>query len=260
MEFRTSDLIKLTYTDDGVGEPVILLSGYSGIKEEWEKQKSELLRNNYRVITLDWRNHGESMRTSKNLRIYRLAADVSELLTILEIQQAIFIGHSMGASAIWAYVSLFGEKHIKKIITIDQSPKLINDENWKYGIKNVYWDNFWLNVPQTMRMHMNKIPLDVDFVNMLKQKREDNIFDFELNAPLLANHMEQDWRDVITNIKEPQLFIAGEGSPLWSYEYANYCKKIAYYGYNEVLSKAGHLVHMEKSDEFNRIMLKFLEL
>ncbi|EJE97887.1 alpha/beta fold hydrolase [Liquorilactobacillus mali] len=258
MQFKTSDNVLLTYTSEGSGRSVLLLSGYSGIKEEWKYQKKILLANNYHVLTMDWRNHGESMRTSKNLRIYRLAADIAELIEHLELEKVILVGHSMGASAIWAYVSLFGEDKIEQIITVDQSPKLINDDYWKYGSKDIYWNNFWVNISLLGKKHLNAIALNPEFVEELKKQREQYPFDYELNQSLLVNHMEQDWRDIISTIKKPQLFIAGECSPLWPSKYAIFCADIAKDADVSVVKHAGHLVHMEVSEEFNQILLTFI--
>lgn len=255
MLFRTSDNVSIIVNDEGSGKTVVLLSGYSGIKEEWKYQKKFLLDCGYRVITMDWRNHGESMRTHKNLRIYRLAADVAEIIDHLMINDAIFVGHSMGASVIWAYVSLFGEKKIDRVITIDQSPKLINDKNWEYGIKDVYWENFWINAPLSIRRHMNALELNTEFVEFLKQKRAEHPFDYELNQDLLVNHMEQDWRDVIATIRKPQIFVAGACSPLWSSEHAFLCQRLAQDAEVAIVEKAGHLVHMEAPEKFNQILL-----
>ncbi|MBC6498452.1 alpha/beta hydrolase [Weissella confusa] len=73
-------------------------------------------------------NHALSdWRQTKNLTIKQLAADVNALIMYLKLDKVILIGHSMGASVIWAYQSQYGETHIAIIITIDESPKLTND-------------------------------------------------------------------------------------------------------------------------------------
>ncbi|MFT8669429.1 MAG: alpha/beta hydrolase [Liquorilactobacillus hordei] len=258
MQFSASDNVCLTYESEGTGQPILLLSGYSGIKEEWKYQKKMLLAHNYRVLTMDWRNHGESMRTSKNLRIYRLAADIAELIEELKLEKIILVGHSMGASAIWAYISLFGEAKVAQVVTVDQSPKLINDDCWKYGIKDIYWDNFWTKISLWGKQHLNAINLNEEFVSELKIQRKQHPFDYELNQFLLVNHMEQDWRDIIAAIKKPQLFIAGECSPLWSSKYATFCANIAKDADVSVIKHVGHLVHMEAPEEFNQILLTFI--
>jgi len=34
----------------------------------------------------------------------------------------------------WAYISQFGAEHLYGVISIDQTPKMINDESWPYGM------------------------------------------------------------------------------------------------------------------------------
>ncbi|MGW7449764.1 hypothetical protein [Kitasatospora sp. NPDC054795] len=54
----------------------------------------------------------------------------------------------MGASTIWAYVSLFGCDRLAGIGTVDQTPKMVNSPEWQhgyYGLTNENLGTFFLD-------------------------------------------------------------------------------------------------------------------
>jgi non-heme chloroperoxidase len=55
----------------------------------------------------DKRSHGQSQKVSYGLKILRLARDLYELLTELDLNEVALLGHSMGSSVIWCYIDLF---------------------------------------------------------------------------------------------------------------------------------------------------------
>ena len=48
---------------------------------------------------------------------------------------------SMGGSTIWAYCDLFGTDRLRAVVTIDQTPKMINDDGWAFGFDGLTRDN-----------------------------------------------------------------------------------------------------------------------
>ena len=168
MKFITSDHVRLDYEDEGSGYPILLVSGLGMCKEIWRPTKAFLLQNGYRVITFDARNQGASEHTFKGARISRHAIDVYELLKSLSIEHCLAVGHSMGASTMFGYVSLFGRGQLDGLVDIDQSPKMINDETWHYGFKDLTWDEF----PAALKMPLGRataVKIDEATVNAVRQ-------------------------------------------------------------------------------------------
>jgi pimeloyl-ACP methyl ester carboxylesterase len=124
--FVTSDGVQLSYIRQGSGRPIVLLHGWSQCAEEFKHQIGPLSAQ-YDVIAVDQRSHGESQKVSYGLKISRLAKDLYELLTKLELNEVALLGHSMGSSVIWCYIDLFGPERLSKIILVDQSPFLTSD-------------------------------------------------------------------------------------------------------------------------------------
>lgn len=258
--FLTNDHISINYSDSGQDDrqPVILISGYSGVQGSWIEQRKALLANGYRVITYDRRNHGASQTSQQGLRIARHGQDLYELITHLQLTNVNLVGHSMGAATIWAYLSLWYDQNVSHIITIDESPKTISENDWHYGLLGLTWENYANGVREieTTRMTRHKIKSDIK----IAIGKEYRPFDFELNLPLLRDHTAQDWRDVIKMTHTPQLFIAGSDSPLWSADHAKAAQKLnTKYIEAITIDGAGHMPYIEFPDLFNQYMLDFFK-
>ncbi len=79
----------------GSGRPIVLLHGVTLSVATWPYQLAALSKE-YRVIALDARGHGLSKSDSAGWGIDRMASDVAQVLTQLDLKDAIIIGHSMG--------------------------------------------------------------------------------------------------------------------------------------------------------------------
>lgn len=261
MEFTTSDQIKIAYTDQGDGPVLVFLAGYSGIKEEWQQQVPFFIKQGYRVITFDARNHGHSTHRELNLKIARLGQDLAELMDYLQLNNVSLIGHSMGAAVIWSYCMLHSTSKIRCIVTTDESPYPMNSRDWQYGVLNLNWENVALAAATVMQTKMAQLPIVEAVKDNLRAEHESHPFDFEGNQILLRNHLTQDWRDLIASLTVPQLYLAGGASPLWDASHAQVCTKLALPGLAQyhIFPGAGHLPQLEVPITYNKVVHEFLK-
>jgi pimeloyl-ACP methyl ester carboxylesterase len=99
-QFFDSNGVRIRYIEQGMGEPVVLVHGYTGsIEMNWVAPKVfEELAKNFRVIALDCRGHGKSDKPHDPKQYgQEMALDVARLLDHLKIQKAHIVGYSMGA-------------------------------------------------------------------------------------------------------------------------------------------------------------------
>ncbi|AEV94568.1 alpha/beta fold hydrolase [Pediococcus claussenii] len=258
MFFKTSDRIKIAYDDQGTGQPIILLAGIGSSRHVWDFQVNYLVEQGYRVINIDARNQGESQHTSKGLRITRHAIDVYELLQELKVEKPIMIGNSMGAATFWAYISLYGDKNIKALIDVDQSPKMINDSTWSFGFKQLNWENFPDDLLQPFGRATHK-RIDDQLRTVIKTVGSDHPYDAEINYPFLRDHAFQDWRDIIRQLRIPFLVVAGSNSPFFNPEFAKVTAQMAPAGEYTMVEDCGHIVMAEQSVLFNQTVQDFIQ-
>ena len=254
---RTDDGVKLGYSDQGKGIPVILMAGYSAPATAWYREEKTLLKHGYRVIAFDRRSHGSSENPPHGQDMATQGRDIDALLRHLQIRKAFLIGQSQGASAMWAYISQFGTEHLYGVISIDQTPKMINDESWPYGMTGLNQETrpafFDAPLPKA-----NKKSLNMFLIGLLLRGRKYLNFDHKGTNPLLLDHADADWRETIRKTDVPVLFVAGEESPFWPKEHASVSAALCPKGESAVMAGTGHAVNWESPKEFNAIMLDFL--
>jgi 3-oxoadipate enol-lactonase len=90
-----ADTVHLHTVEHGQGMPVVLLHGFPFDHTIWRAQ-TEALQDSFHLILPDLRGHGQSPAPSGVYRMDLMAQDVFALLDALNIERAVWIGHSMG--------------------------------------------------------------------------------------------------------------------------------------------------------------------
>ncbi|WP_434810973.1 alpha/beta fold hydrolase [Microbacterium sp. bgisy189] len=123
--------IDLFYTDQGSGQPVVLIHGFPLNGESWGKQQAALLDAGYRVIAYDRRGFGASTKAGSGYDYDTFAADLHALLEELDVTDAVLVGFSMGTGEIARYLSRYGSARIAKAAFLGSLEPflLITDDN-----------------------------------------------------------------------------------------------------------------------------------
>ena len=121
--FTTNDGVRLHYRKSGSGEPLILLSGWTGDSSVFHRNYPAF-NEHFSVYSLDYRCHGLSDSPSWGLRVSRLAMDLKEFIDHLGYNKVNLLAHSMGNTVIWCYITLFGQDRINKLVFEDEPPCL----------------------------------------------------------------------------------------------------------------------------------------
>lgn len=116
--FETDDGVRLHYSDQGAGEPVILLHGYAMNQDlSWrDAGLIDALASQYRVIALDFRGHGLSGKPhDPDAYGLEVTHDVVRLMDYLGIPRAHLIGKSMGGMVTLKVVAEYPDRVISAI-------------------------------------------------------------------------------------------------------------------------------------------------
>src|SRR3990172_3098016 len=102
-KFFDSNGVRIRYVDQGSGQPVVLIHGFSGnIETSWmDTGVLSNLAKDHRVIALDCRGRGKSDKP-RDPKAYgsEVGQDVVRLLDHLKISRAHIVGYSMGAGIV----------------------------------------------------------------------------------------------------------------------------------------------------------------
>jgi non-heme chloroperoxidase len=220
--FITSDQVRLRYLEAGDGAPLVLIHGWSQTAEQWKFQMQELSAN-YRCLALDLRGHGASDKPEHGYTVHRLAKDVHEFLTELELENVTLLGHSMGCSIIWAYWELFGAERLAKLVMVDEAASVVSNPAWSPeeltnagGILPPGGVTELCNAiasadGEAARANLISGMLTPNCPDELKQwiLACNTQLPLKHAATLLYNHCHQDWRSIIPRINLPTLVIGG---------------------------------------------------
>lgn len=100
-KLKSFDGVQIAYTDEGIGEAILLLHGFINSKKSWDKTalKKDLLNEGYRVIIPDLRGNGDSDKP-QNEEAYQDNAEVKDVVLLmnhLNIEKYKAVGYSRGS-------------------------------------------------------------------------------------------------------------------------------------------------------------------
>ncbi|MEU5209989.1 alpha/beta hydrolase [Streptomyces sp. NPDC020742] len=123
--------VELYYEDHGTGQPVVLIHGWPLNGASWEKQTSALLAAGHRVITYDRRGFGRSDQPADGYDYDTFASDLNEVLTALDLRDAVLVGFSMGSGEVTRYLAAYRSERIAKAVMIGVVPPFLlkTDDN-----------------------------------------------------------------------------------------------------------------------------------
>jgi non-heme chloroperoxidase len=223
---------------------------------------------------IDLRGHGESEKVPFGYRIARLAEDIHELISTLQLQKPHLLGHSMGCSLIWSYLDLFGLDEFDRLVLVDQSPLVISRSHWdaqETAESGAVFTGEQLNVAVHTLENGNAEELTRSLLTSMvtpAMSKEQFEWIVECNqclpraiaATLLYNHAHTDWRDQIVRIRKPTLIIGGRKSliPWTSQVWINQSIPNSELDIFEGAEGGGHFTFIENPEKFNRRVLQFL--
>ncbi len=98
----------ISFSDNGKGRVIVLLHGFLGSKEVWNKVESKLAKH-FRVICIDLPGHGDSDCFGYVHQMDLMAKAVKAVMDYLKLKKYVIVGHSMGGYAALAFGELFAD-------------------------------------------------------------------------------------------------------------------------------------------------------
>jgi non-heme chloroperoxidase len=123
----TKDGTQIFYKDWGPkdAQPIMFHHGWPLTADDWDNQMMFFLGEGFRVIAHDRRGHGRSTQTDTGNEMDTYAADVAELVTQLDLKNAVHVGHSTGGGEVVHYVARAEPGRVAKAVIIGAVPPVM---------------------------------------------------------------------------------------------------------------------------------------
>ncbi|MEX0740695.1 MAG: alpha/beta fold hydrolase [Pseudohongiella sp.] len=249
------------YSTDG--EPLLILHGLLGNLANWTWH-SRRLAEHFAVYGLDLRNHGSSPH-EHDMSYSLMAQDVVEFMDDQGIGAAHVLGHSMGGK-VAMQLAMDHPERIKRLVIADIAPVQYGGERGEHdeifdGLSALDLDTLssrteankqlaaWVEDEQVRQFLLSNLERD-----------DDGGFAWRINLPALRDNYpalrEKPAGDGVFD--RDVLFIRGDLSDYITEAHPEETLRHFPRATIKTLMQAGHWLHAEKPETFNRLVLDFL--
>jgi len=263
--FTASDGVRIAYRDEGEGTPLVLLHGLMAHGAFFREQAP--LAREFRLIRIDLRGHGASARPGERPTVEQIAADVAGLAGALELEDAIGVGWSLGATVLWHVLTGPAAERFAGAVVVDMTARVLNDEEWGLGLS-----------PEACEARSAAIRNDFDrfafdagqgifaqpVANGASALADWASFEFARNDPaviaaLWASLVRQDVRALLARIRHPTLIVHGARSRLYGDDTADHLVAALPDARAVRFDESGHAPHLEQPALFNAALKDFAD-
>lgn len=273
--FTRTDGTEIHYISLGEGKTtLVFLHGWTASVREWLPFASELAEN-HRVVSWDARGHGAREYCEESeISLPAMADDLEAMLEHLQIEDAVLVGHSMGALTSWEYLRRHGDKRLRGLCIVDQSPKLVTDGDWQHGVYSDF--DKATNIAFLHRLTENFAEAVLELIAFGKNQRsrenyEQNSRGFQQMREYLQKQpgelltrcwdsiTQQDYRDIVAGIKLPTLLIYGDESQFYSAELQQWVNNNIEGSELHIYEQSDHSPHLWHKERFIYDLNRFVD-
>ncbi|TDO98457.1 alpha/beta fold hydrolase [Flavobacterium sp. 245] len=247
---------KISFTDSGKGNAIVLLHGFLENKKMW-KEYVDLFSEKYRVITIDLLGHGESDSLGYVHEMEENANAVNEVLEHLKIEKATVLGHSMGGYVSLAFAELYPQK-MQKLVLLnstskeDSAEKKLNRTRAIKAVKQNYIGFISLAIANLFSEN-NRIRLAEEIEKVKEQALKTPLQGIVASLEGMKIRKDREW--LLHENRFPVLLILGKKDPVLNYEES--LAQIEDTTAELISFEDGHMSHIENKEELKAILADF---
>jgi non-heme chloroperoxidase len=262
--------VELFYEDVGSGAPVVLIHGWPVSQQMWEYQTQALAEAGFRVISYDRRGFGQSSKPWSGYDYDTFAADLSNLIEGLDLNNVTLVGFSMGGGEVARYMSRYAGARVARVAFISAvTPYLLKTDDNPDGVDKSVFDGMIENIEKDRAGFLQDFGKMFFGVGLVHHPVSQGVLDwqFGLAAPAslkatidcVRAFSATDFRQDIRGITVPALIVHGTGDK--TVPNANSGKRTAELLPTAVFKEydgAPHGLFITNKDQLNADLLEFL--
>ena len=252
--------IKIDYRDTGAGLQVIFVHAFPLNQTMWDDQLVALQKV-CRTITLDLRGFGRSDAPKDRYSMDRMASDIRELMSALDIDRAVLVGLSMGGYISLAFCRNYPDA-VRALVLADTRASADTQEARERRLKSA-------EKAEREGVHAiaeDMIPL---LLGQPSLERRPSVVE-RVRSMIEANSSRgvagaqrgmaerRDSTDLLADLDLPALIIVGSEDTLTPVAEAEGLRRGIRGARLQVIEDAGHLSNLEQPEEFNKRLIEFI--
>jgi len=242
--------------DNGKGFPLVLVHGFLGSSQMWEPQ-IEYFKKNYRVITPDLPGFGKSNKSESCNSIFSMAEFIIDCLKKKRIEKFFLLGHSMGGMIVQEIAKIVGNR-ISKLICYGTGPigevpgRFESMDKSREKLKKTGLQETAHRIAKTWFVKGE----NAKYFYLCSNAGKDSNLKAADNALIAMKN----WNGLenLKNIKNKTLIIWGDQDKSYNFDQVDALNKNIQNSKLKIFKGCSHNTHLEKPDEFNECVKKFL--
>ena len=237
----------MTFGDEK-SPPVMIVHGLYGSGRNW-RVIAKRLSDQFFVITVDLRNHGDSPWLDTH-NYHVMADDLVEVINSLNIKPNI-IGHSMGGKAAMV-LALKRPNLVRNLIIADIAPVKYEHDQSQFIEAMQKVDLSKVEKRSDATLALSKFVEDKSLQNFFTQSLDIKAKRWKLNLKVLRSEMSEilSFPKIESEFSGHSLFLKGEKSDYIKSEHRKLIKSLFTKARFATFKEAGHWLHAEKPREF----------
>jgi len=247
------DAVRLSYLEAGSGDQTLLfIHGWCCDGTFWREQ-TNAFATRHRIIAVDLRGHGESAKPDQDYMIGGFAEDVAWLCRELDLERPVIVGHSMGG-VIALNMARRWPDLMRAVVFVDAGitpfPKQFMPmvDSMIEGLKSPGYRDVAANFVKRFLFRAESPPQLRDEVAQRMAGAPQRV----MHTALASSFSEENL--MLGPLPVPSLFIRAATLPATEDEL-----KECYPGMEVVSVDSAHFIHLEKPEEMNAILRRFIE-
>lgn len=263
----TTDSVKIRVDVHGRGRPLLFIHGWTMSSRFWRRQLD--LAEDYQIITMDLRGHGQSPSVLRGQTMARYARDVREVIRALGLESLFLIGWSMGGSVVLDYWKQYGDDKISSMGLIETCPAPMANAPWnthRYQGETIEDVKPRVAAMTKNRERHGKIFINSMFIDgnapshamkwMLPEHL--NVTD-ETALTIYEDYLQKDYTSTLPTITIPTLAVYGRSKNMcFGPSTGRFLAGSIPNSHFVILDKSGHMPFYEEPEAFNSALTTFL--
>lgn len=264
---ETPDGVPLYYEEHGEGETILLIHGWTMNAEYWWQKNISPLADSSHIVAVDLRGHGLSGKTDDHHTLIHYARDIHHIIQSLDLTDITAIGWSMGVVVLLNYLNHFGSDRLRSVGFIDQSPKLLSDDDWEYPVFGEFSPEALAGVLEILRSNRSgfaKQFISDMFAEPPSPEMIDEMYAETMKTPtsvattIVSDLVNSDLRNGLSEIDVPTLLLYGDQSKVYPGDVGAWLQSQIPEAELVTFADSGHCPFWEESEKFNEAVRDFV--